>query len=51
MKPLGQIPITFPSKTKKWFGKGIKMWWEHIGFSNKVGYRQQAKKAILKELP
>ena len=49
MKPLGQFPITFPSKTKEWFGKGIRMWWEPRE-PNKTREKELAKREMAAEL-
>jgi hypothetical protein len=50
MQPLGRHPINFPSKTKEFFGKGIRMWWEAGHEENKAAEKRQAKKEIAKEL-
>jgi hypothetical protein len=49
MQPLGRKKITFPSKTKEWFGKGILMWWEDR-LCIKKSARQDVKKQIKHEL-
>ena len=48
MKPLGQRPVKFPSKTdhrikpkKKW-----KNWWEELSTGNKQRWRRKMKQAL-----
>lgn len=50
MKPLGRKTVRFPNKTKEWFGKGIKMWWEVIVLPNKNRDKQTSKKEIEREI-
>ena len=52
MKPMGQTNIQLPNAKHKIKdnGKNLVGWWEDIGFENKKGARQEAKREISKEL-
>lgn len=50
MQPLGRKKIRFPSKTKEWLGKGVRMWWETITDSEKKTDRQHGRREIEKEM-
>jgi len=50
MQPLGRKKVTFPNKTKEWFERGIKMWWEVIVQPSKKTERQQSKLQIQKHI-
>jgi hypothetical protein len=50
MQPLGRKKIRFPSKTKEWLRKGVKMWWEEISEQpNKKRERRLAKQEAKQE--
>lgn len=46
MKPLGRIVLKFPSKTKEWLGKGVRMWWEEVAQPKKAKYVLESKQLI-----
>lgn len=49
MQPMGRKKVRFPSKTKEWLGKRIKMWWEEMAPANKKAARQKAIAEIQEE--
>ena len=53
MKPQGQKPVNFPSKTDHHIREKHRVignWWDDIGFCNKKADRKKAKKDIEKEI-
>lgn len=52
MKPMGQKPSHFPSKTDCHPGKGLQNWWESemSNDENKAADRQQGKREIAASL-
>jgi len=50
MKPQGQTPVKFPSKTDCHPRDGSINWWEDISIPNKKSDRQKVKKEIKNEI-
>lgn len=53
MKPQGQKPVNFPSKTDHHIRKKHRVvgnWWDDIGFCNKKADRQKAANDIMEDI-